>query len=362
MQPTGNSTMKNPSMWGLVKDTFISWDEDRAPRLAAALSYYTIFALAPLLIIAIAIAALFFDEAQVRTSILEQLGGLIGSSGRQAIEAMIEGARQPTTGTIATIIGVITLLIAAGGLFGVLQDALNTIWEVQPKPGRGIWGMLKDRFFSFAMVLGTGFLLLVSLLISTALAATGKLVAGEAYGQTLMWRGISFVVSFGVTSLLFTLIFKVLPDAKIRWRDVWIGAVVTAALFSLGRFLISWYLGHTATESSYGAAGSLVALLIWVYYSSQILFLGAEFTQVYAQAYGADIKPTKNAVRVTEGERTQQGMPSQETVVAAAAPNRGRATKTPLPRVLPTPTGTMILAFIAGVVLAWQRKPTARSR
>ncbi len=355
--------MKKPSVWSLLKDTFISWDEDRAPRLAAALAYYTIFALAPLLIIVIAIAALFFDEMQVRTSILEQLGGLIGSSGRQAIEAMIDGARQPTTGAIATSIGVVTLLVAAGGLFGQLQDALNTIWEVQPKPGRGIWGMIKDRFFSFAMVLGTGFLLLVSLLVSTGLAATGKLVAGEAYGQTLMWRGISFVAAFGVTTLLFALIFKVLPDAKVRWKDVWIGAVVTAGLFSLGRFLISWYLGQAATESTYGAAGSLVALLIWIYYSTQILFLGAEFTQVYAQSYGSKIEPTKNAVRVTEQERTQQGMPSQETVAAAAAPNRLRGRGTSLPtHVLPTPTGTMILAFIAGVVLAWQRKPATRSR
>lgn len=355
--------MKKPSVWGLIKDTFISWDEDRAPRLAAALSYYTIFALAPLLIIAIAMAALFFDEAQVRTSILEELGGLIGPSGRQAIEAMIEGARQPTTGTIATIIGVITLLVAAGGLFGQLQDALNTIWEVQPKPGRGIWGIIKDRFFSFAMVLGTGFLLLVSLLISTGLAATGKLVAGEAYGQTLMWRGISLVVSFGVTSLLFALIFKVLPDAKVRWRDVWIGAIVTSALFSLGRFLISWYLGQAATESTYGAAGSLVALLIWIYYSTQILFLGAEFTQVYAQAYESDIKPTKDAVRVTKEERAQQGMPSRERVAAAAAaPTRLPGLSTLPDRALTTPTGTMILAFIAGVVLAWQRKPTNRLR
>ncbi len=355
--------MQKPSMWSLIKDTFVSWDEDRAPRLAAALSYYTIFALAPLLIIAIAIAALFFDEAHVRNNILNELGGLIGPSGRKAIEMLIDGARQPTTGAIATTIGVITLLVAAGGLFGQLQDALNTIWEVQPKPGRGIWGMIKDRFFSFAMVLGTGFLLLVSLLVSTVLAATGQWFAGDAYGQTLMWRGISFFVSFGVTSLLFALIFKVLPDAKVRWRDVWIGAIVTAALFSLGRFLIGWYLGQAATESTYGAAGSLVALLIWIYYSTQILFLGAEFTQVYAQAYGADIKPTENAVRVTERERTQQGMPSQETVAAAAtAPTRWSGATTLPTRVLPTPSGTMILAFIAGVVLAWQRKPNARAR
>ena len=311
--------MNTPTIWNLVKETFVSWDEDRAPRLAAALAYYAIFALAPLLIIAIAVAALFFDEAQVRQSILTQLGGLIGHNGQIAIEAMIDGARKPETGMIATAIGVVTLLVAAGGLFGQLQDALNTIWEVQPKPGRGVWGMVRDRFFSFSMVLGTGFLLLISLLLSAGLAAMGQWVGGEAYGQTLMWQIINFVVSFGVTSLLFAMIFKVLPDAKVQWRDVWIGAVVTAALFSLGRFLIGLYLGQAAPESTYGAAGSLVALLIWIYYSTQILFLGAEFTQVYATYYGSKIEPTENAVRVTEQERTQQGMPSKETVAAAEA-------------------------------------------
>lgn len=311
--------MQKITVWKFLEETINSWLEDRAQRLAAALSYYTIFALAPLLIIAIAVAAVFFDEAHVRQSILTELGGLIGQSGRKAIEAMIEGARQPTAGIVATTIGVITLIVAAGGFFGQLQDAINTIWEVQPKPGRGFWGILRDRFLSFAMVLGTGFLLLVSLMISTALTAAGHWAGGEAYGETLTWQIINIVVSFGVTTILFAMIFKILPDAKVRWRDVWIGALVTAVLFSLGRFLISWYLGQAATESTYGAAGSLVALLIWVYYSSQILFLGAEFTWVYAKYYGSRIEPSENAVRVTKEERNQQGMPSPETVAAAEA-------------------------------------------
>ncbi|MBK7984594.1 MAG: YihY/virulence factor BrkB family protein [Candidatus Competibacteraceae bacterium] len=350
--------MNTPTTWELLKETYKSWDEDRAPRLAAALAYYTIFALAPLLIIAIAVAALFFDEAHVRHSILTELGGLIGKNGQQALEMMIDGARKPTTGLIATAIGVVTLLVAAGGLFGQLQDALNTIWEVQPKPGRGIWGMLRDRFFSFAMVLGSGFLLLVTLLISTALAAVGQWAVGTAYGETQMWRAISFVVSFGVTTVLFAMIFKILPDAKVRWRDVWIGAAATAALFSLGRFLIGWYLGQAATESTYGAAGSLVALLIWIYYSTQILFLGAEFTQVYARTYGSKIEPTENAVRVTEPERIQQGMPSQEKVAAATAPHTvvSQASGALWPTT-GTPVAGAILAFMVGVLLGWQRKP-----
>ncbi|MFZ1325505.1 MAG: YihY/virulence factor BrkB family protein [Candidatus Contendobacter sp.] len=358
--------MQKATLWDLLKETFKSWDEDRAPRLAAALAYYTIFALAPLLLIAIAVAALFFDEAQVRQNMLNELGQLIGQNGRQAIEAMLEGASKPKTGIIATGIGVITLLVAAGGLFGQLQDALNTIWEVQPKPGRGLWGLLKDRFFSFTMVLGTGFLLLVSLVLSTALSAASRFLGGDAQSQAWLWQALNIVVSFGVTTLLFAMIFKILPDAKVRWRDVWIGAMATAALFSLGRFLIGWYLGQAATESTYGAAGSLVALLIWIYYSTQILFLGAEFTQVYANAYGSRIEPTENAVWVTEAERAQQGMANQKTV-AAAAVNPAGSFPTRLGNALwPTseariPIGGIVMAFMAGVLLAWQRKPALKN-
>ncbi len=358
--------MQKATLWDLLKETFKSWNEDRAPRLAAALAYYTIFALAPLLIIAIAVAAMFFNEAEVRQSMLNEVGGMIGQNGRQAIEAMLEGASKPTTGLIATVIGAVTLAVAAGGLFHQLQDALNTIWEVQPKPGRGLWGVIKDRFFSFSMVLVTGLLLLVSLMFSTALSAASRFLGEEAQSHAWLWQTLNLAVSFGVTILLFAMIFKVLPDAKVRWRDVWIGATATAALFSLGRFLIGWYLGQAATESTYGAAGSLVALLIWIYYSTQILFLGAEFTQVYAKAYGARIEPGENAVRVTEAERVQQGMANQKTVTAAsvnpAAPLPARLGSalwpTPQARV---PIGGVIMAFMAGVLLAWQRKTTVKA-
>ncbi len=309
--------MDGTAAWGLVKETFSDWSEDKAPRLAAALAYYTVFALAPLLIIVIAIAGLFFGEEQVRQNIVGQLGGLIGQNGQQALISLIEGARRPAAGLIATAIGVVTLVLAAGGLFGQLQDALNTIWEVQPKPGQGIWATLRARFLSFSMVLGVGFLLLVSLVISAALAAVGQLVAGEQYGQTLIWQIVNFAVSFAITTLLFAMIFKILPDVEVAWSDVWIGAVATAALFALGRLLISLYLGKAAPESSYGAAGSLVAILIWVYYSAQILFMGAEFTQVYARRYGSKIEPAENAVAVTEEARAQQGIPSQASLAGA---------------------------------------------
>lgn len=345
------------AVWTLLKDTFTAWNDDRAPRLAAALAYYTIFALAPLLIIAIAVAAFFFDEAQVRQNMLSQIGEWVGENGRHAIEAMIEGARKPTTGLIATVVGLLTLAVAAGGFFNQLQDALNTIWGVQPKPGRGIWGIVRDRFLSFAMVLGSGFLLLASLIISAALSAAGRFVGGDAGSQAWLWQTLNLAVSFGITTLLFAMIFKILPDARVRWRDVWIGAAATAALFSLGRFLIGWYLGQAATESTYGAAGSLVALLIWIYYSTQILFLGAEFTQVYAQAHGAKIQPAANAVAVTEEALARQGMPSQKTVAAQkkadSAVSRAPAAPSlqPAPAQSRFPIGAAALAFALGLLV-----------
>jgi len=221
-------------------------------------------------------------------------------------------------GIVASIIGVATLLFAASGVFGELQDSLNTIWEVQPRPNQGIMATIKQRFFSFAMVLGVGFLLLVSLAISAALGALGSMVGGDQADQSLVWKAINFAVSFGVTTLLFALIYKYLPDAKIQWRDVWIGALVTALLFTLGKAALGWYLGRPGTTSTYGAAGSFVALLLWVYYSAQILFFGAEFTQVYAKAYGSQIAPADNAVPVTEETRAQQGIPRSEPLEQTA--------------------------------------------
>lgn len=350
--------METTSVWGLLKETYSDWSEDRAPRLAAALAYYAVFAIAPLLIIVIVIAGLFFGEAEVRQSIVSQLGGLIGQNGGQALDALIEGARKPAAGVIASVIGVVTLLIAASGLFGQLQDALNTIWEVQPKPNQGIWGTIRSRFLSFSMVLGIGFLLLVSLVVSAALSALGTMVVGDQYGETLLWKGVNFVVSFGVTTLLFAMIFKILPDVKIDWSDVWIGALATAALFTLGRFLISLYLGQAAPESSYGAAGSLIAILIWVYYSAQILFMGAEFTQVYARSYGSQIEPAENAVPVTEEARAQQGMPRAGAVAAAAAADQQPAGAASPATAGPSTTAaaSTMLAFVIGLLVGRRRK------
>ena len=348
--------MSTVTTWNLLKETFTAWNDDRAPRLAAALAYYTIFALAPLLILAVAIAGFFFNEDQVRQNVLNEIGTLVGANGRQAVEAMIDGVRQPGSGLIATVVGAVTLLVATGLFFGQLQDALNTIWGVRTKSGRGLKGLIKDRLLSFSMVLGIGFLLLISLLISAALSAASRFLDYGIAQEAWLWQTINLTVSFGVTVVLFAMIFKILPDAKVRWRDVWIGAVATAVLFSLGRFLIGFYLGQTATASAYGAAGSLVALLVWVYYSTQILFLGAKFTQVYARHYGAQIEPAANAVRVTLQERTEEGQ-------ADALPKTTKATApqlhipAPSQPLKPTPVGQVILAFVFGAVVAWQRKP-----
>ncbi len=293
----------------LIQETIAEWNEDKASRLAAALAYYTVFSLAPLLIIAIAIAGFVFGETAAQNQIVGQIQGLVGREAAEAIQTMILNASRPGAGTIATIVGVITLLFGASGLFGQLQDALNTIWEVTPRPDRGIRGIVQDRFWSFTMVLGTGFLLLVSLILSAVLTGVATYLQSLVPGLIEVWQIVNIVVSFTVVTFLFALIYKVIPDAKIAWSDVWIGAIVTSLLFSVGRYLIGLYLGSSAIGSAYGAAGSLVILLVWVYYSAQILLLGAEFTQVYARRFGSRIQPAKNAMPVSEASRLKQGLP-----------------------------------------------------
>lgn len=282
----------------LVMETFSEWSKDKASRLAAALSYYTVFSVAPLLVIAIAVAGLVFGKQAATDQLASQIRGLVGQEGAQMILTLLQNAGKPGSGIIAASLGLATLLLGASGVFGQLQDSLNTIWEVKPKAGRGLKGMLRDRFLSFSMVLVIGFLLLVTLVISAVLAGVGKFLSDSLPIPSSVMQSVNFAISFAVTTLLFALIFKVLPDAYVRWRDVWVGAAVTALLFSLGRFLIGLYLGRSSVSSPYGAAGSLVILLLWVYYSSQILFLGAEFTQVYANRFGEKIRPKPNAERL----------------------------------------------------------------
>jgi membrane protein len=284
--------------WRLLIQTFSDWYNDKAPELGAALAFYTALSVAPLLVIVLGIAALVFGQQAASGEIINQMQQMVGEQGAKAIADMIQSANQPTKGTIATVLSVVTLLFGASGVFGELQSALNSIWRVQPKPGRGIWGIIRDRFVSFAMVLGVAFLLLVSLVISTVLAAMGTLL--NQLPDSLHWiaQVLNAGVSFVVITLLFAMIFRVLPDVKIAWRDVWLGAIVTAALFTVGKTAIGLYLGQSAMASSYGVAGSFVVFLVWVYYSAQILYFGAELTKVYANQFGSKIVPAENAMPI----------------------------------------------------------------
>jgi membrane protein len=317
-RPAPPQRLSPKTLWELIRDTLREWSEDKVPRLGAALAYYAVFSLAPLLVIAIAVASLVFDPAEVQRGVVEQVGGLVGSEGASLIETMIQNAQQPGTGIMATILGVVGLLLGALGAFGQLQDALNTIWEVKPKSGGGLLAILRDRLLSLTMVLVVGFLLLVSLVISAGLAAVGNFMASLLPESELLLQALNFVLSFAVITVLFALMFKYMPDAKIAWGDVWIGAAITALLFTIGKLLIGLYLGNASVTSSYGAAGSLAVLLLWMYYSSQIFFLGAEFTQVYANRFGSRVVPAENAERLTAEDRAQQGIPKEGQTAARA--------------------------------------------
>lgn len=270
----------------LFKQTFQEFGQDKVPRLGAALAYYTIFSIGPMLLIAISIAGLVWGQQAAEGRISEELEKVLGSNAASAVETMVEGASKEGGGIIAMVVGIITLLFGASGVFGQLQDALNTIWNVEPKKSAGIMGFIKDRFLSMAMVLGVGFLLLVTLVLDAAISVMGGYVT-QIIGGEPMLHAIQLVVSFGLVTVMLAMIFRILPDLDIAWHDVWLGALFTSLLFVAGKFALGLYLGKAAIGSNYGAAGSLVVLLLWIYYSAQIVFFGAEFTQVYARRYGS---------------------------------------------------------------------------
>jgi membrane protein len=274
-------------VWSLLGETFFEWYEDRAPRLGAALAYYTVFALAPGLILIIALAALLLGKDAAQGQIISEVQDLAGEAGAQAVLAAIESARNAGGSLLATGLGVVTLLFGLWGVFGELQDALNTIWGVTTRPGRGVIGVIKQRFWSFTVVVGIGFLLLVSLAASAWLAALGKVFSRLLPLPVAMMETTNALLSFVVITFMFAVIYKLLPDVTIAWRNVWTGAAVTAVLFTIGKTLIGLYLGRSSVASVYGAAGSLIVLLLWVYYSAQLVFFGAEFTKVYARRFGA---------------------------------------------------------------------------
>jgi membrane protein len=311
----------------LFRDAGEDWLDDNAPRLAAALAFYTLLSLAPLLVVAVSVAGLVFGDDAARGQIAAQLDGLVGPNGAAAIESVLAGARSTSSSIAGTAIGTFVLFIGASGMFGELQSAMNMIWEVGPRPGRGVRGFLRDHVLSFTAVLGAAFLLLVSLVVSAVLAALGAYFETRLPGGTTLWQVINLVMSFATITAVFALIFKLVPDVTLGWRDVWVGAAVTAVLFVLGKLLIGLYLGRSGVASPYGAAGSVVILVIWVYYSAQILFFGAEFTQVYARSIGSHIEPTAGAVWIdcdddgATSRRSSRGGPTDRA--RAPLPSRG---------------------------------------
>ena len=279
--------MATGDIFGMLKEAFKDWNEDNAPRLGAALSYYTIFSISPLLLISIAVAGLFFGQEAAQGGIVAQMRGLVGQGAAEAIQGMIASSREPVPGVMATLLGTVALLFGAGGAFNELRAALDVIWEIPPRKTGGIVAIVHDRLASFGMVLVVGFLLLVSLVLSAGISAFE--VKGTFPGSGMVLQVLNNGVSLAVITVLFALIFKYLPDAHppVAWKDIWAGAFVTALLFTLGKYGIGLYLGRSSIGSAYGAAGSLVLLLVWVYYSAQILFFGAELTQVYARRHGS---------------------------------------------------------------------------
>ena len=296
----------------LFKRALSGWWNDNVPRLGASLAYYTLFALAPILIIAITIAGLVFGADVVQRQVTTEISGLVGEEGGKAVRAMLEGASQRGSDGIATALGLVTFFLGSTGAFLELQTALNAIWRVKPKPDAGIKDMLLQRLLSFGLVVGVGFVLLVSLLVSAALSALNTYVGALVPQIAEVWQGINTLVSLGVVTLLFAMIYQFLPDVDLRLRHVWVGALVTAGLFNIGKYLIGLYLGTSGVASAYGAAGSVVVLLVWVYYSSQIVLLGAEFTRAYTERFGGlrptvsphatkDVKPEATGGKTGEG-------------------------------------------------------------
>ncbi len=277
---------------------------DKAPQLGAALAYYTVFSLAPLILVLLAIVGVIFrdDPAGAWQKLTEQMSYFLDRSAVQLVQNIAQKSAQPGKSALATIIGIVLALFGASGVFGQLQDALNTIWGVKAKPGLGIWEFLRTRFLSFAMVAGVCFLLLVSLAIEALLKGFSHFIQAALPGGLSIAISIYLIFDFAVIATLFAMIFKILPDVKTRWNDVWIGAVMTAVFFSVGKWALGLYLGSGTAASAYGAASSLITLLLWVYYSSQILLFGAEFTQVYAKEFGSPIKPNKYAVQIEHQE------------------------------------------------------------
>jgi len=309
----------------LGREAVASWSDDYAPSMGAALAYYTLFSIAPLLLIVISVAGLVFGEDAARGQIFVELRGLMGEEGAAAVQALLKSVSLPSQGILATVFGVVALLVGAMSVFGELQNALDRIWRVPAAPGgSGLWRLLRARLLSFGMILGVGFLLIVSLVASAALAALGKWWAPMFGGWAVLGEVLNSVLGFALVMLCFAMIYKILPRLRIEWRDVWIGAAVTAALFTVGRFGVGLYIGRSTFASGFGAAASLVVVMAWMYYSAQIFLLGAEFTWIYAHTFGS--------LKEVERPPERADVPSRSGDDAATALAVSRAAVTDAPR------------------------------
>lgn len=294
-------------LWSLLKQTYKEWDKDDPFRNSAVIAYYSIFSLPGLLIIIITLAGWFFGQEAVQGQLSSQMGEAMGEDAAKQIESIIANARVKENSTIATIIGIATLVFGATGVFVQLQQTLNQMWEVKANTDGGFKEIIKDRVFSFGLILVIGFLLLMFMILTSALNILSDWIMTKLPDYTIyLFRALTLVLSFGVVTLLFAAMYKILPDAKIRWKDVWVGAMVTAALFAIGKFLLGLYFAFADPASSYGAAGSLILVMLWISYSSLIFFFGAEFTQVYANTYGAHIEPSSHAVRAPRKDKNKE--------------------------------------------------------
>ena len=288
------------SIWSLIKQTAGSWNDLNASHLGAALSFYTMFSMAPLVLISIAIAGFIFGREAAQGQVIWQIQQMVGAAGAETIQNILQHTANTSTGITSTIVGIILLLFGASSVFGELRDSMNAVWGVKT-PGSGLRGIVQYRLFSCVLVIAIGFVLLLSLLVSAGLAAAGKYFGAILPVPEILLQGLNLLVSFVVVTVMFAILYKVVPDVSIEWSDVWVGGAVTSLLFSVGKLLIGIYLGKASVGSAYGAAGSLVVVMVWIFYSSQILFLGAEFTRHFAERHGSR---ARNGVNSRKSRRT----------------------------------------------------------
>lgn len=372
-QPNKSKRISFTGLWHVLKKSFSGFGDDKVPKLSASLAYYTIFSLGPLILVIISLAGLFLGRDAIEGSIFNQLRGFVGADAAAQIQQIVKSASLSGKSNTAATIGVITLLVGATSVFAEIQDSINTIWGLKAKPGKqGILLLLKNRLLSFGVIGALGFLLLVSLAVTAIIEGLNeRLLARFPDVSVILMYVLNLVITLGVITLLFAVIFKVLPDAAIRWRDVWAGSIATAILFMIGKFAIGLYIGKSAVGSTYGTAGSLVVLILWVYYSAIILYFGAEFTKAYALEYGSDIRPNKYAVVVQAitVEGGQQSLRSHaRTMDTAKTSGSVQLPKEPAkPQPLPEPEGLgnpetlRSLAVLAvSKLVGWTKPPEDR--